>query len=325
MAELAKKDMSASERFMLKVVNEFSTGVGEVALTKFQQRLAQNYFMAADTALKMAEEKRLKKRDKQDPLPVTWANVNMEKLARDVVALARIGLDPSQKNHINLVPFKNNNTNKYDMSFLEGYRGIELKSSKYGLSVPDHVVVELVYTTDIFKSIKKDANHKYEEYEFEITDDFNRGTVKGGFYYHVYSDNPTKNKLVTMSLAEILKRRPQYASTEFWGGEKDVWEKDPETGRNKKTGTVTVDGWFEKMCWKTVHRAAWSDITIDSQKIDSDYLRLKELESAAERAEVEREIEENANTQTIDASFRDLADEDQDVPVEPQAAGGAPF
>ena len=39
----------------------------------------------------------------------------------------RIGLDPSQKNHINPIPYKNNAKNKYDIGFIEGYRGIELK------------------------------------------------------------------------------------------------------------------------------------------------------------------------------------------------------
>ncbi|WDL97832.1 recombinase RecT [Alicyclobacillus sp. ALC3] len=302
--QLEKKRLPASEAFTVKVMSEFGSGVGELALTNFQKRLVGNYFIALDSALKMAEEKRMKKyENKRDPVPVTWENVNMQKLARDVVACARVGFDPAQKNHINMVPFKNNTTGKYDITFVEGYRGIELKATKYGLNVPDAVIVEVVYSTDEFRSIKKDSTNKYEGYEFRITNDFDRGDIKGGFYYHVYSQAPEKNRLVVLSLKDIMKRKPTYASTEFWGGEKDVWERDPDTGKNRKTGTETVEGWYEKMVWKTIYRAAYGDITIDSQKIDDDYLRLSQLEGDAEQARVNEEIAENANRQTIDIDY----------------------
>ncbi|GAA0390209.1 recombinational DNA repair protein (RecE pathway) [Paenibacillus motobuensis] len=294
-AAVAKQEPTQSERFMAKVISEFGSNVGEVALTDFQKRLAQNYFIALDSVLKTTEEKRLKKSEKyRDSLPVTWANVNMDKLARDVVAYARIGFDPSQPNHINLVPFKNNNTSKYDIGFIEGYRGLELKAVKYGLEVPDHVTVELVYSSDYFVPIKKDANHPHEGYEFEIRNPFDRGKIVGGFYFHSFLKYPEKNKLVMMTIKEIEKRKPDHASTEFWGGQKDKWE------NGKKVGTETVEGWYEKMCWKTVYRAAHSDITIDSQKIDDDYRRLKQMESDFAEAEIEHEISANANRDIID-------------------------
>ncbi|MBO9609191.1 MAG: recombinase RecT [Paenibacillaceae bacterium] len=281
---------------MNKVVAEFSGSVGTVALTDFQKRLAQNYFISLDATLKAAEEKRQGKLEKyRDPLPLTWQNVNMEKLARDVVAYARVGFDPAQRNHINMVPFKNSKTNKYDIGFIEGYRGMELKAVKYGLEVPDSVVVDLVYSTDRFKPIKRDRNNPHDDYDFEVLNAFDRGDIVGGFYYHSYSQAPQKNKLVTMSLKDILKRRPDHASPEFWGGEKDVWEKDQQTGKSKKVGTEQVEGWYDKMCWKTIYRAAYGDLTIDSQKIDDDYLRLKQAESEFEAASVQQEISENAN------------------------------
>ncbi|TYP67399.1 recombinase RecT [Paenibacillus methanolicus] len=327
--QLAKVELSASERFMNKVVTEYSSGVGAVALTNFQQRLAQNYFVAIDSALKMAEEKRLKKVKNQDPLPVTWQNVNMEKLSRDVVAMARIGFDPAQKNHINMVPFKNNTLGKYDITFVEGYRGMELRAKKYGLEIPDHVVVEVVYSTDRFKSIKKDRNNPYENYEFEITNEFDRGDVVGGFYYHIFNNSPEKNKLVVMSLKDIEKRKPQYASAEFWGGEKDIWEKDESTGRNKKVGTEKVEGWYEKMVWKTVYRAAYGDITIDSQKIDDDYMRLKQNELDMTAAETAEEIRQNANREVIDVDFTahdgeaEVIPQQQESAVPSESAGGS--
>ena len=320
--DIAQKEGTMSERFMNKVMAEFTSGVGEIALTSFQKRLAQNYFIALDASLKLAEEKRAKKSEKyRDVLPVTWANVNMEGLARNVVSAARIGLDPAQKNHINMMPFKNGATNKYEIVFVEGYRGIELKSKKYGLNVPDHVVVELVYSTDKFKSYKKDRHNNIETYDFEITNDFDRGKIVGGFYYHIYENHPEKNKLVVMTLKDIEKRKPAYASPEFWGGEKDKWE------NGKKVGTEPVEGWYEKMVYKTVYRAAYSDITIDSQKIDDDYMKLRQMEMSLTELKVAQEIEENANSVTIEADYRftdQQQPEPQEAPQEPPGVSAQP-
>lgn len=292
--EIAKKEQTMAERFTQKVIAEFTSGVGDVTLTSFQKRLAQNYFIALDSALASAEEKRKSKPEaKQDKVAVTWSNINMDLLARHVVSTARIGLDPAQKNHINMVPFKNNSTGKYDIAFIPGYRGIELQANKYALTPPDAVIVELVYSTDKFRSIKKDRNNEIESFEFEVTNDFARGDLIGGFYYHIYSSNLRKNKLVVFTKADIEKRKPEYASVEFWGGEKPIW-KD-----GKIVGHKTVAGWYDKMCWKTIYRAAYGDITIDSQKIDDDYLRLKQLEDQINDAAVAEEIRINANSQTL--------------------------
>lgn len=293
--QVAKHEEPVSVRFTNKVIAEFTGGVGEIALSDFQRRLAQNYFIAADTALKNAEAARLRKPEKyRDPVPVTWANVNMESLAQAVVAAARIGLDPMQKNHVSLVPFKNNHTGKYELAFIEGYRGLELKAEKYALDMPTAVVVELVYSNDHFRVIKGDFRNPGDGYEFEIKNPFDRGKLQGGFYFHYYERNPRKNKLVVMPLKEILKRKPAHASPEFWGGEKDVWE------NGKKVGTQKVEGWFEKMCWKTVFRAAYNDLTIDSEKIDADYQRLKQLEQDYEASAIAEEIAANANREPID-------------------------
>lgn len=308
-----KEELTMSERFTNKVIAEFNSGVGEVALSDSQKRLAQNYFMGIDLALKTAEANRLRKSEKyRDPVPVTWNNIDMEKLARDVVTYARIGLDPMQKNHIHPIPFKNNNTDKYDIAFIEGYRGLELKAVKYGLDVPDAVIVELVYENDKFKPIKKDMKNSIESYEFEIVNPFDRGSIIGGFYYHIYNENPEKNKLVMFSIKDIEKRKPAYASVEFWGGEKDIWENDKKTGKKEQ-----VEGWYEQMCWKTIYRAAYNDITIDSQKIDDNYLRMKQLENDTTEKLVEAEIEEKANKEYIDIDeYEDVVDEPEHI--EPQ-------
>lgn len=316
---IAKKEQTQSERFMNKVINEFgSTVSGDIKLTDFQKRLAQNYFMALDSVLKSTEEKRLKKSGNyQEKLPATWANVNMNKLASDVVSMARVGYDPAQPNHINLIPFKNNNTNQYDIGFIEGYRGIELKATKYGLDVPTGVIVELVYSNDKFKPLKKDANNKYENYEFDIVNAFDRGEIIGGFYYHIYEE-PEKNKLVVMTKNDIEKRKPKYASPEFWGGEKTKW-KD-----GKPNGKEVVEGWYEKMAYKTIYRAAYNDITIDSQKIDDDYLKLKQMEDDFAEAEVKKEINQNANSEVIDVEYTETKEPEEPQQEQPEEVNEEP-
>lgn len=305
LAPVEKTELTVSERFTNKMVQEFQSGVGAVTLTDFQQRLAQNYFTAIDAALNTAEINRQRKKSNKDPLPVIWSNVDMNLLARNLVSYARIGLDPAQKNHINAMPFKNNNTGKYDIVFIEGYRGLELKAQKYGLDTPDAVIVELVFSNDHFKPIKKSFNNKVENYEFEIVNPFDRGEIIGGFYYHIYNDTPSKNKLVIMAMKEILKRKPKYASVEFWGGEKDVWKDGKTTGKKEQ-----IEGWFDQMCYKTIYRAAYNDITIDSQKIDDDYLKVKQLENQATENMVQAEIDSEANQELLDFNTGEILESD---------------
>ena len=258
--------------------------------------------------LKDAEVKRQAKSN-ADPIPLTWENVNMNRLSMDVVAFTSIGLDPMQDNHINLIPYKNRNTGKYDVTCIVGYRGIELKAKKFGLDCPDDVIVELVYSNDEFKQIKRDMNNRVEGYHFNITNDFDRGDVVGGFYYHLYLDNPEKNRLVVFSKKDIDKRKPKYASAEFWGGEKDKWE------NGKKVGKETIDGWYESMALKTLKRAAWNDITIDSTKIDENILEsISNSVGGDVEAKVAEEIQNEANKE--DLSF-DEAEEVVETVLDP--------
>lgn len=312
-------ELTMAQRFANKVIAEFQASVGsDIALTRFQHRLAQNYCIVADMVLKKTEEKRQKKLHAKktnpklyvDLVPCTWANINMEELAPSVVAAARVGWDPMQDNHVSLIPFKQNAVAKYGITFMPGYRGRELRAVKYGLDVPDSVVVELVYSLDRFKSYKKDRNNKIEAYEFEIVNDFDRGEIIGGFYYHIFLENPEKNKLVTLSMKEIMKRKPEHAAAEFWGGEKDVWKNGAVVGKE------TVEGWFDKMCYKTVFIAAYKDITIDSQKIDDDYLKLKQVENDFSEAEVAQTIAENANGNIVDITPNDEPEGDHNNPDE---------
>lgn len=276
--EIKKAEPTQSERFSNMVMSKFAGTAGSVELSGYQKRLIQNYFISTDMALKAAEDKRLKKSENyRDSVPVVWENVNLEQLAMDVVACSKIGYDPALPNHINMIPYKNNKTNKYDIGFLEGYRGKELKARKYGFDVPDNVIVELVYSKDKFKPLKKDATHDKESFEFVVAENpFDRGEIVGGFYYHEYYDEPRKNKLMFYSKAEIEKRKPEYASAEFWGGEKAKYE------NGKKVGTEHTDGWYAEMMWKTLFRMAYGIISIDSEKIDDNLMRMLENEKQLE-------------------------------------------
>lgn len=262
--EVQKHQASPSLRFTEYVMKELQQEVDNPAqMTSHQKKVIQNSFIKLDLILKQAEQKRLaKKEEYRDPLAFTWENVNMPKLAQDIAAISAVGLDPMQKNQVHLVPYKNDKIGKYDFEPIIGYRGAEIKAKKFGLNIPDDVVIELVYSSDTFKVFKKNLDNKVENYQFEINNPFERGDIIGGFYYYKFNDDPTQNRLVMLSLSNILKRKPDYASAEFWGGEKDEWKNGQRTG-NK----TVVEGWFDEMCYKTVFRAAYDNITIDSEKI----------------------------------------------------------
>ena len=113
------------------------------------------------------------------------------------------------------------------------------RSEKYALEKPVSVTVELVYSTDTFKPLKKNRENRVESYDFEINNAFDRGEIVGGFGYIEYEE-PTKNKLIIMTLKDILKRKPEKASGEFWGGKKTAWEKGQKV-------EVETEGWFEEV------------------------------------------------------------------------------
>jgi recombination protein RecT len=274
--EEVKTDLSPSARFTNAVVAEFQSNSGTVTLTAQMKRTLQNYFVKLDSVLKDAEVKRLKTpENKRDALEFAWKNVNMERLAQECISFAMLGLDPLLPNQLFLIPYKNARTNKFDIGFLKGYRGLELIAVRFGVDIPKNAIIELVYSTDLFVPIKKDINNMVESYKLEITNPFDRGTVIGGFYYFDYDDK-SKNFLRMMNLAQIEKRKPKFASPEFWGGEKDAWKDGKVVGKEK------VDGWHEEMCYKTIYRNAYNSITIDGDKINDHFVAAMAIESHTE-------------------------------------------
>lgn len=145
-AQPQNKPQAPSERFTKLVLREYESmaNVG-TQMTDTQRRLIQNYFIATDRVLQGAEQRRLAKTEKyRDAVPVVWQNVDMNAFALDCVHYSRLGLDPLQKNHLHVIPYKNNKTGKYDINLMEGYEGKELKAKKYALEVPTAITIELV-------------------------------------------------------------------------------------------------------------------------------------------------------------------------------------
>lgn len=291
---LQKKELTASERFTNMVINEFQGNIGELNLNEYQKQLIRNYFIGIDNALKNAETSRQYSSKKKDDPTITWNNVNMNKLATDVVQNAKLGLDMSIPNHLHVVPYKNSKTNQYDLSLMPGYEGLKYIAANYSLYKVADIKVELVHENDIFQPIYKD---NIEGYEFKITNPFARGNVIGGFGYIRY-ENEIHNKLVIMSIDELLKRKPSTASVEFWGGEKNVWE------NGKITGKETVEGWINEMLYKTMVRATCKKVTVDPKKINESYVYVMESEdnyyTDAQEDKINQEIEDNANKEIID-------------------------
>ncbi len=282
---------SPSKRFESLVIREFETNSGEIEVTKHMRRLIQSYFIKLDSILRENETKRLQKPEQyRDALAFGWENINMAKVAQDCVAFAMIGLDPSQPNQIFMIPYKNSHTNKFDIGFMPGYKGIEIKARKYGLDIPEHVTIELVHANDDFKIVKKDFANPIEHYTLDVKNAFDRGDIIGGFYYFNYEDK-TQNFVRIFSLDDILKRKPKYASPEFWGGEKDEFKDNKKTGKKEK-----VTGWFSEMCYKTIYRAAYGSITIDSEKINNHYVTALNAEN------------EYIKNNTIDVAYTDVTE-----------------
>lgn len=299
--QLQTKELTASERFTEMILKEFQGNVGELNLNEYQKQLIRNYFIGIDNALKNAETSRQYSTKKKDDPTITWNNVNMNKLATDVVQNAKLGLDMSITNHIHVVPYKNAKTGQYDLSLMPGYEGLKYIAANFALYKVADIKVELVHENDIFQPTYK---NNIEGYDFKITNPFARGNVIGGFGYIRY-ENEVHNKLVIMSVEELLKRKPSTASAEFWGGEKDVWE------NGKKTGKEKIEGWTDEMLYKTMVRATCKKVTVDPKKVNNSYIYVMESNENYyidnQENKVAEEIEENANKEFIDIEPENIA------------------
>ena len=141
------------------------------------------------------------------------------------------------------IPYKNNKGNMYSITLMEGYNGIRYQQRVRARPLQRPLRSKSSTRTDTFRMVKKDSRNPVEGYELDIPNPFDRGEPVGVFGYIEY-DDPAKNKLVVFSKADVMKRKPKYASPEFWGGEKTVYE-------NGKPVKTHLDGWLPEMFEKT--------------------------------------------------------------------------
>lgn len=281
----------ASERFKDMVMQQYRVLAGQQhEFTKKEQSLILGYFIVIDEMLKKSEADRVRKG--KEPLPYSWNTVDLVSLAQDLAHYARIGLDMQQDNHLFPIPYKDNKNNRYTITLMEGYNGIRLQAEKYAMNPPKHVTTEVVFANDKFTAIKKGRDQVCDSYTFEIPNPFDRGKPVGAFGYIEFEDE-SKNALVVMSRGDIEKRKPKYASPEFWGGEK----KDYQSGQ-----MVKVEGWEPEMFLKTMKREIYSakHIPRDPNKIDESYQYIRQREAQYATMVIENEAIVHANTVDLD-------------------------
>lgn len=299
------KTMTASTRFTEMIMKQYGSAIGAYRFTEREHQLIKGYFIAIDETLRTAEAERLRKNannknhDYDNNLPYSWNTIDLPQLALDLAHYARMGLDMQQDNHLFPIPYKDNKAERYTITLMEGYNGIRYQAEKYAITPPRNVTVEVVYSNDRFSPIKKGKDNPGDTYTFEVPSPFDRGKPIGAFGYIEY-DDASKNTLVVMSRADIEKRKPKYASAEFWGGTKKVWE-------NGKQTETHIEGWEPEMFAKTMKREIYSakHIPRDPMKIDDTYHYIKQRESQYAQLVAENEANQQANT--IELTFDDAA------------------
>lgn len=295
LAKTEEKKPSQSERFTSMVMSQYGKTGSVYTFTEREKQLIRNYFICIDQTLQKAEADRLRKnasnRDHSydNTLAYSWNTIDLPQLAQDLAHYARVGLDMMEDNTLFPIPYKNNKGNLYSITLMEGYNGIRYQAEKYALDPFRSVTVEVIYANDVFRPIKKSASNPVESYEFEIPQPFDRGEPVGVFGYIEFEDS-AKNKLVIFSKADVMKRKPKYASPEFWGGKKTVYEK----GRPVET---TLDGWLPEMFEKTMKREIYGSKRIprDPDKIDESYQYIRQREQQYEDIIIDAEVAQNGN------------------------------
>jgi recombination protein RecT len=273
---------TSSERFLNNIQAQFAAEAGSpVAFTDYQKALAQHLFLKLDSVLQDFEAKRIQN-GKTQQAPYNWHNINMRKLSLDAVHTVQLGLDALIANHIHPVPYFNGKEKKYDLDLRVGYVGKAYYRMEASVEKPKDVVIELVYSTDHFKPIKKSFSNAVESYEFEIQNPFDRGEIIGGFGYLSYEDT-TKNKLILVSEADFDKSRKAAKGDTFWS-------KHPT-----------------EMRFKTLVHRVTEKLQIDPKKVNASYLY---VESKEEEETVKREVNENANKEIIDIEYNVAPDQE---------------
>ena len=286
MSEDKKKNTAVSVRFVGEVERQFGQEMGnDIVFSDHQKKLVQHLFLKADQALKDFESRR-----NGSKTPYNWENVNIKNLALDAVHKVNLGLDALMKNHMHVIPYFNSKNKKYDLDLQTGFKGLLYIAKKYAVDPPKKITIELVHKNDHFKILKSNFDREVEAYEFEVNNPFDRGPVIGGFGYIQYED-PTKNELLVLTEEDFNKAKDAAKTTKIW------------------------NAWPEKMRYKTIARRVSDRIDLDPEKVNAQSM-IHEETSGVE-AEANREIAENANSQTIDIDI-EAEEEDPEVLNEPE-------
>lgn len=260
-----------ANRFTQKVLSCYGVVADKKDVTEKEKMLISGYFVKVDDALKEQN--------------ITWKEVEQQGLLNDLALSmankAVLGLDMRIDNHLNIIPSKNYNTGKITIKTITGYKGEIHKAKQFAVIPPLDIITELVYETDEFQPIKKSDG---DSYTFNIKNPFNRGNVIGGFAYTKF-ENPMLNRIFTMSIEQILERKPKYVKAND-----NFWSKHPEA-----------------MYKKTLAKEACKSIDLDVNKIEQfrnavDFEKEEQLEQ--ERQEANEVAEENtAKGDVIDVEY----------------------
>lgn len=287
-SELAKAETPISVKFVNKVARQFEAELGTpLAWTPLQRTLAQHLYVKIDQSLRLAEQRRFKQ---SDP-PVTWENVNQQKLAMDAVHRLNLELDALIPNHLHVIPYLNSKTGKYDLDLRPGYMGELHCHTKFGVDSPIDVRIELVHKTDDF-DYGTEVGIAYVKHH--RNNPFDPGDVIGGFGYIAYED-PRKNRVVIVEYREFEKAMKASKAVEFWGGVQTKWEKGPD-GKNVKVEGEFDEKFRKEMMFKTCVLRVANKIPLDPAKVNiTSWNEIIAAQLDTAQHEVQSEIAQHAN------------------------------
>lgn len=274
--DLAPRPPTApSMRFVRLVEREFEDQLStDLTWSDYERRLAQHMFARVDLALNDAENKRLEKNP--DHTPITWANVNLQRLALDAADRVALGIDALLPNHLHPVARWNKRLGKYEVALQLGYKGRDHVARTLAPDDVVNITYQLVHEADTFRPIMRSGD-RLESYEFEITKPFDRGKVVGGFGYVEYED-PRKNTLVLVTPRDFAKARQAAQSGVFW------------------------HNWELEMQLKTVVHRTCKEVQVDPRKVaaTASFARVQgdDLEELDER--VREDLEAGADGEVLD-------------------------
>lgn len=294
-APIAPATQTVSQKFIARVAKQFEASMGgSISWTPLQQALGQNLYIKLDQTFTELEQKRASNFNKKNDPPITWDNVNFEKLTKDCSRCVRRELDALLDNFVQIIPYLNSRTKQYDVSIRPGYNGVDHISRRFALDPILDIKYQLVHETDVFEvKIENGIEMPY----FKQTSPFKPGNVIGGYGYIMY-DDPRKNRLYICEYREFEKAKNASPGVEFWGGIQSKWV-DGEDGKRKKVDGEYDEKFEKEMQRKTLMYRVNATVKLDPAKINVVEL-YHDLDSIEEGMIIE--VAENANKESLSLS-----------------------